>query len=205
MGATAVPGRHASSDMRRFRRDLIRLIVIALSLVVLAAVVVVSVRQVTGESEEGDAVAVSETGPSSTATRPATMATSAVATTPPSTAPAAPSTAPSTSTTTTAPPSTTTLPPVRGPAQITVLVLNSTRVTGLAGRVTERLSALGYRTEPPANHTSRLDTSVVWYVEGFDREAEILAEEIPDANLEPFPGEAPGAHLTVVVGESYRE
>lgn len=201
-----MPGRHASSDTRRFRRDLIRLIVIALSLVVVGAALVVSVRLVTGGAADGEPAPVAEGGSTSTSIPPPTTPATA-ATTPPSTGRAAPSTTQSIpSTTTTAPPSTTsTLAPVRRPDQITVQVLNSTGVTGLAGRITERLSALGYRTESPANHRPRLDTSVVWYLEGFDREAEILAEEIPDANLEPFPGEEPRAHLTVVVGASYRE
>lgn len=86
-----------------------------------------------------------------------------------------------------------------------MLVLNSIRVAGVAGRLTDRLSDLGYRTEQPDNHPSLLDTSVVWYVEGFDREAEELAGKIPDAVLEPFPGEEPRAALTVVIGASYRE
>ena len=201
-----MPGRHASSDTRRFRRDLIRLIVITLSLVVVGAAVVVSVRLVTGGSDDGEPAAVAAGGATSTSIRRAPT-TAAVETTPPSTDPDGPSTVQSMpSTTTTVPPTTTTtLPPVRRPDQITVLVLNSTGVTGLAGRITERLSALGYRTQSPANHRPPLDTSVVWYLDGFDREAEVLAEQIPDANLEPFPGEEPEAHLTVVVGASYRE
>ena len=106
---------------------------------------------------------------------------------------------------TTVPETTSTLPPVRDPERLTVLVLNSTRVAGLAGRLTERLADLGYRTLDPGNHPEALATSVVWYVEGFRREAEVLAEAVPDARIEPFGGDDPQSPLTVVLGSSYSE
>ena len=106
---------------------------------------------------------------------------------------------------TTVPETTSTLPPVRDPERLTVLVLNSTRVAGLAGRVTERLADLGYRTLDPENHPEALATSVIWYVEGFRREAEVLAGAVPDAGIEPFGGDDPQAPLTVVLGASYSE
>ncbi len=109
------------------------------------------------------------------------------------------------SVTTTVPETTTTLPPVRGPERLTVMVLNSTRVAGLAGRLTERLADLGYRTLDPDNHPDELETSVIWYVEGFRREAEVLAEAVPDAGIAPFGGGDPQAPLTVVLGASYSE
>ncbi len=202
-----MPGRHASPDRRRFRRDLTRLIVLALVAVIVVVGLVFAVRLFTGGG-----------GPAS---EPAPVASD---TTTPSTA-AAPASAPSTTTlpaegtSSTSPattveaarPTTTTavtlssLPPVREPGQIIVIVLNSTRVAGLAGRLTDRLSELGYRTEPPDNHPTEIAATVVWHLEGFEQEAEALAKEIPDADIEPFPGDAPRAHLTVVLGASYSE
>ena len=185
-----MPGRHASPDPSRFRRDLTRLVVLALVTVVVVASVLLIIRLLAGGGEEPDEV------PSA--------AESSDVSGPTSTAATVTSTTPSTTTTTTTTMATTTLPPVRDPGEVIVVVLNSTRVAGLAGRVTARLSDLGYLTLEPDNHPTSLETSVIWYVEDFEREAEALAEEIADANVEPFPGDDPEAALTVVLGASYR-
>ena len=184
-----MPGRHASPDPSRFRRDLTRLVVLALVTVVVVASVLLIIRLLAGGGEEPDEV-------------PSAAESSGVSG-PTSTAATVTSTTPSTTTTTTTM-GTTTLPPVRDPGEVIVVVLNSTRVAGLAGRVTERLSDLGYLTLDPDNHPTSLETSVIWYVEDFEREAEALAEEIADADVEPFPGDDPEAALTVVLGASYR-
>ena len=187
-----MPGRHASPDPSRFRRDLARLVVLAVVTVVVGVAVVLIIRLLVGGGEEPGTVltAVESTVESD----PASTVTTVTSTTPATT---------STTTTTTMP--TTTLPPVRDPDRVVVVVLNSTRVTGLAGRVTQQLSDLGYQTLDPDNYPTALDTSVIWYVEGFEREAGVLAEEITDANVEMFPGDNPEAALTVVLGASYRE
>ena len=186
-----MPGRHASPDPSRFRRDLARLVVLAVVTVVVGVAVVLIIRLLVGEGEPGTVLtaveSTVESGPASTVT---TVTSTTLTTT-------------STTTTTTMP--TTTLPPVRDPDRVVVVVLNSTRVTGLAGRVTQRLSDLGYQTLDPDNYPTAQDTSVIWYVEGFEREAGVLAEEITDANVEMFPGDNPEAALTVVLGASYRE
>ena len=198
-----MPGRHASADRSRFRRDLSRLIILLLLAVVVAVGVVLSVRLLNGGPEERDPVWTTAGLPTFTTGPLPTEVTTTATSRPSTTVSSTTSTVPTTPTTVLR--TTTTLPPVRGPEQLTVLVLNSTRIAGLAGRLTNRLSDLGYGTLEPDNHPSQLDISVVWYVEGFDREAEVLAEEIPDANIEPFPGEEPLAPLTVVLGASYRE
>ena len=190
-----MPGRHASDDRRRFRRDLRRVGLLALGLLVVLVGVWVAIRTLTGGSPDGEPVAGAQAA-SSVATTEAPPATEPTSTT--STVPA--STAPSTTTTTEAP-----RPPVREPSQIGVLVLNATAVGGLAGRLTDQLSELGYRTAPPDNHTENLDSSVIWYVEGYDREAAALAEYVPDADLALFPGDAPRAPITVVLGAGSQE
>ncbi len=175
-----MPGSHASPDRGRFRRDLIRLIILASAVLLAGVVIFVTIRTLMDFDSEPE---------------PATVTTLASVTSSP----------PSTVTTTTSTTPTTTLPPVRDPGLIPVLVLNSTRVEGLAGRLTLRLSDLGYRTLQPGNHPTPVQTSLIWYVEGFEREAVALAEWIPDALMERFPGEDSEAALTVVLGESYQE
>ena len=204
-----MPGRHASPDRRRMRRDLMRLGVRAVLAAAAVAVLVFAARLLIG-GEDQPAPAASEqtsaaTAPTAAAavviTTGATAETAITAVAAPTTA-AAPA-APTTSTAPTLPPAGP--PSMREPGQIIVLVLNSTQTAGLAGRVTEQLSGLGYRTESPGNHPSPLETSVVWYLEGFEREAEALAEAVPNADVEPFTGDAPRAHLTVVLGASHFE
>lgn len=195
-----MPGRHASPDRSRFRRDLARLIVlVALALVVVVgAAVIIDVLRSGPEEPEASAPATSE---------PAAVVTRASSTTvaPRPTTTVAAVTTTEAAVTTTVPETTSTLPPVRAPDRLTVLVLNSTRVTGLAGRLAEQLAEFGYRSLEPGNHPVALQRSVVWYVEGFRREAEALAEFVPDAGVEPFAGDDPQAPLTVILGASYRE
>ena len=195
-----MPGRHASPDRSRFRRDLTRLIVLVTLAVAVAvgAALIIDYLRSGPEEPTASAPATSEPG----ADDSQTSSTTAV---PRPTTTVAPTTSTVATVATTAPETTTTLPPVRTPDRLTVLVLNATRVAGLAGRVTELLSGLGYRTLDPDNHPDTLQNSVVWYVEGFRREAEQLAEAIPDAEVAPFAGDDPQAPLTVVLGASYRE
>ena len=194
-----MPGKHASADRTRFRRDLTRLIV----LVTLAVAVAVGAALIIGYLRSGpEEPVVSAT----TTSEPETVTTAAPsATAPRPTTTVAATTSIVTTVATTLPETTSTLPPVRSADRLTVQVLNSTRVSGLAGRVTEQLSDLGYQTLDPDNHPEALQASIVWYVEGFRREAEVLAEAIPDAEVQPFGGGDPRAPLIVVLGASYRE
>ena len=190
-----MPGRHASDDRRRFRRDLRRAGLLALGALVVVIGATLAARTLIGGSTDGEPA---EGGSEVTAARTTSPPTTGVTTT------AAPVTAPPT---TVAPTTTTTepaRPPVRAPEQTGVLVLNATSVAGLAGRLTDQLAGLGYRTVPPDNHSENLDTSVIWYVAGYDREAAVLSEQVPDAELALFPGDAPRAPITVVLGAGYR-
>ena len=192
-----MPGRHASDDRRRFQRDLRRAGLLALGVLVVVIGAGLAARTLIGGSPDGDPAergSVPAAGPVETTGAP--PATDALTTTVPTTTTTAAPT-----TTTTEPPR----PPVRPPSQIGVLVLNATSAAGLAGRLNDELADLGYRTVPPDNHPENLDTSVIWYVEGYDREAAILAEQVPDAELVLFPGDAPRAPITVVLGAGYRE
>ncbi len=193
-------GRHASEDLSRFRRDRNRLLLLGLAALLVAAGAVLIARALSGRSDIADQASPPVTEPTNDISE-ATPTTQALGSTTTMTIP----TTTAAPTTTVPPEPTTTLQPVQAPESLTVLVLNSTQVAGLAGRLTDRLSLLGYRTLEASNHPTPLDVSVVWYIEGFEREAGVLSESIPDANLEPFAGDDPQAHLTVVLGASYRE
>ncbi len=189
-------GRHASDDRRRFRRDLFRLVLLIALIAAVLVVGLVAARTVWNDDVEGEAA-------TTTVVRPTTSEPAASTTTLPLSTTATSTTladqSPSTSTTGAAD------FPVRDPAQTGVAVLNATNQTGLAGRVTERLGGLGYRTADPGNHSEDLARSLIWYLPGYDREALLLASQVPDATILPYPGNAPRAPLTVILGASYRE
>jgi len=90
------------------------------------------------------------------------------------------------------------------PSEVTVLVLNSTNASGLAGRLTDEIAGLGYDTLEADNYATPLADSVLWYAAGYDDEAEELARVLPDMDIQPNP-EAPLANLVVVLGASYTE
>lgn len=143
--------------------------------------------------------------PPATVAAPSTTTTTRPPTTTTSTTTTTTTTAPTTTTTTRPPTTTTTLPPLRQPEELTVLVLNSTGRSGLAGRTTQQITDEGYQTLPADNFSPTLDTSVVRYPAGLEREAEVLAAQIPDANLELSEEEDPAADLVVVLGLSFEE
>lgn len=87
--------------------------------------------------------------------------------------------------------STTTTAP-RAPAEVKVLVANGSGVNGAAGSQTEELEALGYVTANPTD-AERVTSSVVYFTEGYQAEAQVLAEAIGAAEgaVTPLPTPAP--------------
>ena len=189
-------GKHAAPDRRRLYRDMLRL---ALYLAVVFVVGVggsVLLGSFLGASDDVIPVAATSQTDTTTSVLSLTLATESVATT---------STTVATTTTTSPPPTITTLPPVRSPSEISAIVLNSTSTKGMAGQLSARIGELGYQMLEPDNYSPRLDVSVIWFVAGFDREAQALAELIPDATIEPFPGDDAQSDITVVLGASFSE
>ena len=84
-------------------------------------------------------------------------------------------------------------------------MLNSVGTAGLAGRVTEKLDALGYETLEPDNFEPLLEQSLIWYKPGFGPDANDLAANFPDAVTEFNPDELPEADIVVLLGASYEE
>jgi hypothetical protein len=109
-------------------------------------------------------------------------------------------------------PTASTAPP-RTPDQITVQVLNASGVTGAANGQTTELADAGYVTAEAGNAPEGSDaaTTMVVFVEGFDREAATLATQIGAAADQVRPvADVPGldpaaAQLFVVLGTDLAE
>lgn len=119
------------------------------------------------------------------------VSTTSVATTTPST------TSPVATTTTTA------VTAERSPSEITVKVLNSTTVKGLAAGITADLADLGYQMKEQDNYRPTLQESFVYYAPGFQAEAFTLAELVPGATVAANPAAVASADLLVILGTSY--
>ncbi len=210
-------GKHAAPDRSRFYRELLRLTLLLIVLGVVAVGGAVWVSSVIANSDDTIPVAVTESTLetttsvlSETLVRESTTTTTAPSTTttsaPTTTTTAAPTTTTTAPTTTTSSTTTTTVPEVRQPSEVVVLVLNSTNVVRMAARLTATLEGLGYQTIEPDNYDPLLETSRIWYVDGFALEAEALLEQVPDAIVEPIPTDVtPQADITVVLGASFSE
>ncbi len=108
---------------------------------------------------------------------------------------------------TSAPPATTatTEAPVRNPSEVRVLVLNAIGRSGIAGTLSTLLAEEGYQMGVAANYSGTVDTSKIWYAEGFQREALELAAFVPDGDVELNPDTAANTEfdIVVVLGPTY--
>jgi LytR cell envelope-related transcriptional attenuator len=103
---------------------------------------------------------------------------------------------------------TTTAAPVRQPAEIVVRVANVSGVEGAAGDRTQQLTTAGYQTVEPTNgpEGQQLDATQVLFVDGFEGEAQALAEALgaPAEGVTAMPAQPPvdpgGAQLVVLLG-----
>lgn len=185
-------GRHASENQAPFIRDLA---IMALVIIVVAMVVFGAISFLVNVFGDDTPLAA---GSSSTTTTTELPATSSTTTTSPTT------------TSTTRPPTTTsttaaTVTTIRDNAEVRVLVLNSTGISGLAGRLSEELADLGYDMATPDNYPEALEQSRIWYAEGFGAEALELGAQIPDALTEKLEDAELDADIVVVLGASYEE
>jgi hypothetical protein len=96
------------------------------------------------------------------------------------------------------------LPP-REPSEVTVRVANSAQRSGIAAAGGGRLSTLGYNVADLTNGPP-LATSVVYYAEGYEREAQGVARAlgVPEPAVQPVPPapavDASGVAVVVVLG-----
>jgi len=96
----------------------------------------------------------------------------------------------------------------RGPAALSLTVLNNSRYGGLAARAASRFRSGGYPVGEVGNFTGRIRTTTVYYAPGSARQAaaaRALAGRFPGVHrvLPRFAG-LPGSGLTVVVTRDFR-
>ncbi len=112
-------------------------------------------------------------------------------------------------TTTTVPEAPPTTVPARPPGEVKVLSANGTKVRGAAGRVRDTLKAAGYNVLSPIETKQPVETSVVFFAAGFDREAQAVAQalKLPPTSVQPLPAadalpvsDLRGANVVAVVG-----
>lgn len=181
-------GKHVASGSSAFIRDLV---IMAVGIVIVGVLLYggLSLFAGLGSDEEPDTTSATTTATETTSAT--TIAPSSSVTTQPST-------------TTTAAETTTSVVTVRVPSEVTVLVLNSTGRSGVAGALTTALGQAGYQTLQADNYEPPLEQSRVWYVGDFAPEAaELAAEFVPDGAVEAYEGPDLGADIVVVLGAGY--
>jgi hypothetical protein len=186
-------GRHSRRSGPGFYRDVLFLIA---GILIVGAIVFGGLSLWAGRGSGAGETTSTSGAPDATTTTTSTMPTSTVD--------GATSTAPSTTEPTT-PTTPTTVREVRPPADVTVVVLNSTGRAGLAADLTAQLESLGYEMLPPDNYSPELSDTTIFYADGFSLEAQALADSVPDATLstDQEPVQSSGADLVVVIGSSY--
>lgn len=191
-------GRHAAPGYGRFSRELasfaFRLLVVA---VVFFGAIFVLVTYVPDWLGDGDEIAQPAVEPTtSTTTSPPSSVLDSVISAPTTSLPPVPTTSTTAATTTTA-------TAERVPADIAVLVLNSTSTSGLAASATAVLANLGYRTLEPDNSTPQLSGTQILFSPGFALESYTLAAQFPDGEVLQNPSADPLADIVVILGTSY--
>lgn len=181
-------GRHVASGSSAFVRDLV---VMGVGIVIVGVLLYGGLSLLASIGDDSTEVAGSSVT-TTTAIDSATSTTDAPTTT----------TTEVTSTTTTEP--TTTVPTAREPAEVTVLVLNSTGRSGIAGALTQQFSDAGYQVLEADNYEEPLEQSRVWHEPDFALEAvEIKDLAVPDALTGVYEGPDLGADIVVVLGATY--
>ena len=192
-------GKHAAPGYGRFTRELssftIRLLVVAVAFFGAIFVLVTYVPDWLGGEDETAQPAVEQS--TSTMTGSTSSVLDSAISTPSTSLPPPPTT--STLATTT----TTTATAERDPADIRVLVLNSTETSGLAASASSALADLGYQMLEPSNWTPTLPGTQIQFSLGFALEAYTLAAEFPDGEVLQNPAADPPADIVVILGTSF--
>lgn len=162
------------------RHDFVNAVLLAAVLLAMAFGLVFATRSLFGAVDEG---LVSAEKPVTTITVPTT------------TPPVEPET-PEESTTTTTPP--------KPPSEVLLRVGNGAGKSGVAGRATQILTNAGYESLGAKNSSIKLDTSTVYYIEGYSADAEVVANllSIPITSIAPMlpdPGVTPETAAIVVI------
>lgn len=96
---------------------------------------------------------------------------------------------------------TTSTTPPKPPNEVTVRVGNGAQKSGVAGRGTDILEGAGYLTLGAKTSTIKLETSTVYYVEGFAADAEVIASllNVDPVNIAPMPADTGIAQDTALI------
>jgi hypothetical protein len=96
---------------------------------------------------------------------------------------------------------------VKTPAEVNVIVLNGTSVSGAAGKYSTAIGSAGYQMLEPGDASTKIPVTAVFFTEGFEREAAAVAlaagapaTVTPAALPAPPPGEVGAANVVVVIG-----
>ena len=102
---------------------------------------------------------------------------------------------------------TTTTLAARPPAEVAVVVLNGTSVSGAAGKYSTAIGSVGYQMLDPGDAATKIPATQVFFTPGFEREAAAVAlaagapaTVIPAALPTPPPGEVGAANVVLVIG-----
>jgi LytR cell envelope-related transcriptional attenuator len=195
-------GSHRRSDRRRVRILLISLLVVAI-----AAGAVVATLHWRGEDKKLPAVATRTThptpSPSTSASGPATSSSAA-------TSPAAASSALPTATAGTplssapAGPSSAGPAPQTAAAHLPVDLLNSTHTSGMAARAAQVLTAAGWTVAETGNYPHSLGGTTVYYPAGQLASAQLLANQFSAiGRVVAAPAGVSTTHLTLVLAQDW--
>jgi len=88
------------------------------------------------------------------------------------------------------------------PTKLAVNVYNASGISGLAGNVSEELTDQGFQEGEAANAESRQDT-VIYYAQGEESGAKLVAEALGDVRTEMKPDVEPG-QVEVYLGSDYK-
>lgn len=88
---------------------------------------------------------------------------------------------------------------------VPVLVLNNSRIPGLARRAASAFGAGGWPVRGTGNYTGRIPVTTVYYPAGLEAAARQFAARYPAVRrVLPRPASLPGSGLTVVVTREFR-
>ena len=95
----------------------------------------------------------------------------------------------------------------KAPAEVTVIVLNGTSVSGAAGKYSTAIGSAGYQMLEPGDAATKIPATQVFFTPGYEREAAAVAlaagapgTVTPAALPTPPPGEVGAANVIVVIG-----
>jgi hypothetical protein len=80
-------------------------------------------------------------------------------------------------------------------ASFTVLVANASGTQGAAGRLAEKMQADGFTVAQPVTATTKVDTTAVYYLSGYEAAADSVAAYLAVGAPQPMPEPKPVADL----------